>query len=35
MMYAVLLMNTLTPFINQLTKPRVFGTGRAVKARAA
>ena len=35
MMYAVLLMNTLTPFINQLTKPRVFGTGRAVKARTA
>jgi electron transport complex protein RnfD len=28
-MYAVLLMNALTPFINQLTQPRVFGTARA------
>lgn len=35
MMYAVLLMNTLTPFINQLTKPRVFGTGRAAKVKPA
>lgn len=28
-MYAILLMNALTPFINQLTQPRVFGTDRA------
>jgi len=28
-MYAVLLMNALTPFINQLTQPRVFGTSGA------
>ena len=25
-MYAILLMNALTPFINQATQPRVFGT---------
>ena len=33
-MYSILLMNTLTPFINQATQPRVFGTrGRfAIKA---
>jgi electron transport complex protein RnfD len=24
-MYAILLMNALTPFINQMTQPRVFG----------
>lgn len=30
-MYSILLMNTLTPFINQATQPRVFGTrGRLV-----
>jgi electron transport complex protein RnfD len=29
-MYAILLMNALVPFINQATQPRVFGTGRAV-----
>ncbi|HEU4994935.1 MAG TPA: RnfABCDGE type electron transport complex subunit D [Gemmatimonadaceae bacterium] len=28
-MYAILLMNAVTPFINQLTQPRVFGTDRA------
>jgi electron transport complex protein RnfD len=28
-MYAILLMNPVTPFINQLTQPRVFGTSRA------
>jgi electron transport complex protein RnfD len=27
-MYAILLMNTLTPFINRATQPRVFGTVR-------
>ncbi len=27
-MYAVLLMNALVPFINHVTRPRVFGTGR-------
>jgi electron transport complex protein RnfD len=26
MMYAILLMNALTPFINRATQPRVFGT---------
>jgi electron transport complex protein RnfD len=25
-MYAILLMNALVPFINHLTQPRVFGT---------
>ena len=28
-MYAILLMNALVPFINRATQPRVFGTGRA------
>jgi Na+-translocating ferredoxin:NAD+ oxidoreductase subunit D len=27
-MYAILLMNALVPFINRYTRPRVFGTGR-------
>ena len=27
-MYAILLMNALVPFINLVTRPRVFGTGR-------
>jgi H+/Na+-translocating ferredoxin:NAD+ oxidoreductase subunit D len=27
-MYGILLMNSLVPFINQATQPRVFGTGR-------
>jgi len=27
-MYAILLMNAFTPFINKATQPRVFGTGR-------
>ena len=27
-MYAILFMNALTPFINRATQPRVFGTGR-------
>jgi electron transport complex protein RnfD len=31
-MYAILLMNTLTPFINRATQPRVFGTTRAAPA---
>jgi electron transport complex protein RnfD len=29
-MYAILLMNSLVPFINRATQPRVFGTGKAV-----
>ncbi len=29
-MYAILFMNALTPFINRATQPRVFGTGRRV-----
>lgn len=29
-MYAILLMNALVPFINRATQPRVFGTGEAV-----
>jgi Na+-translocating ferredoxin:NAD+ oxidoreductase subunit D len=28
-MYAILLMNAMVPFINRATRPRVFGTGRA------
>jgi electron transport complex protein RnfD len=32
-MYAILLMNALVPFINRATQPRVFGTGRPVEAR--
>jgi electron transport complex protein RnfD len=32
-MYAILLMNALVPFINRLTRPRVFGTpGRRSRA---
>ena len=27
-MYAILLMNALVPFINRVTQPRVFGTRR-------
>ena len=30
-MYAILLMNALVPFINKATQPRVFGTRRAAK----
>ena len=30
-MYAILLMNAMVPFINRATQPRVFGTGRAVE----
>ena len=33
-MYAILLMNALMPFINQATQPRVFGT-RLAKAQEA
>jgi len=28
-MYAILIMNALVPFINRATQPRVFGTGKA------
>jgi electron transport complex protein RnfD len=28
-MYAILLMNALVPFLNRATEPRVFGAGRA------
>ena len=31
-MYAILLMNAMVPFINRATQPRVFGTGKAVAA---
>lgn len=31
-MYAILFMNALVPFINRATQPRVFGTGKAVAA---
>jgi electron transport complex protein RnfD len=31
-MYAILLMNGLVPFINRATQPRVFGTGKAMAA---
>jgi len=34
-MYSILLMNTLTPFINRATQPRVFGTRGAFAIRAA
>lgn len=30
-MYAILLMNAFTPFINKATQPRVFGTGRGMR----
>jgi electron transport complex protein RnfD len=29
-MYAILLMNAMVPFINRATQPRLFGTGRGV-----
>jgi Na+-translocating ferredoxin:NAD+ oxidoreductase subunit D len=32
-MYAILFMNALVPFINRATQPRVFGTGRRSVAR--
>lgn len=31
-MYSILFMNAFVPFINRATQPRVFGTGRAVRA---
>ncbi|UCC26145.1 MAG: RnfABCDGE type electron transport complex subunit D [Gemmatimonadales bacterium] len=31
-MYAILLMNALVPFINRATQPRVFGTGKVAEA---
>ncbi|MEQ9398841.1 MAG: RnfABCDGE type electron transport complex subunit D [Longimicrobiales bacterium] len=31
-MYAILLMNALVPFLDRATQPRVFGTGRAAEA---
>ena len=31
-MYSILLMNAMVPFINRATRPRVFGTGRKVVA---
>jgi electron transport complex protein RnfD len=31
-MYAILLMNAMVPFINRATQPRLFGTGKAVAA---
>ena len=31
-MYAILLMNMLVPFINRATQPKVFGTGRVRSA---
>lgn len=34
-MYAILLMNALVPFINKATQPRVFGTGRRTAAGTA
>jgi Na+-translocating ferredoxin:NAD+ oxidoreductase subunit D len=34
-MYAVLLMNALVPFINQATRPRAFGTARRASEEAA
>jgi Na+-translocating ferredoxin:NAD+ oxidoreductase subunit D len=33
-MYAILLMNALVPFIERVTQPRVFGTERSKKAEA-
>ena len=32
-MYAILLMNALVPFIDRATRPRVFGTGRGTEAK--
>lgn len=34
-MYSILLMNSLVPFINRATQPRVFGTGRVTTALAS
>ena len=34
MMYAILLMNALVPFIDRATQPRVFGTGRPAREAA-
>jgi Na+-translocating ferredoxin:NAD+ oxidoreductase subunit D len=34
-MYAILLMNALTPFINRATQPRVFGTSRMARGGSA
>jgi len=34
-MYAILLMNSLTPFINRATQPRVFGTSLAARGGAS
>ena len=33
-MYAILLMNALVPFINRITRPRVFGVASAVRVRS-
>ena len=33
-MYAILLMNAAVPYINRVTQPRVFGTGRPARAAA-
>jgi Na+-translocating ferredoxin:NAD+ oxidoreductase RnfD subunit len=33
-MYAILIMNTLVPFINRATQPRVFGAARPRPAEA-
>jgi len=33
-MYAILLMNALVPFINRVTRPRVFGIGSIVKVKS-
>jgi Na+-translocating ferredoxin:NAD+ oxidoreductase RnfD subunit len=32
-MYAILLMNALTPALNHVTQPRVFGMARRAEAR--
>lgn len=32
-MYGILLMNAMVPFINRVTQPRVFGTGRVTGVR--
>ena len=34
-MYSILLMNAMVPFINKATQPRVFGTGKSIQAPAA
>jgi H+/Na+-translocating ferredoxin:NAD+ oxidoreductase subunit D len=33
-MYAILLMNALVPFINRITRPRVFGVPPAVRVKS-